>query len=105
MKSLDEVSDDFEMHLSENAGPYNDPDLIGEMASSRESWSPAARTLAVPDPDLIGGFADQVAPPIHLLQGLGVKFDFLPPQFLSTDGRWFGHTSVSQCKTRGAPSP
>src|SRR3546814_14697095 len=83
MKSLDEVSDDFEAHLSENAGPYNDPDLIGEMASSRESWSHAARTLAVPDPDLIGGFADQVAPTIQWLQGLGVKFDFLPTQFLT----------------------
>src|SRR3546814_4644719 len=43
MKSLDEASDDFEMHLSENAGPYNDPDLIGEMASSRESWSQIGR--------------------------------------------------------------
>ncbi|MBV7482766.1 FAD-dependent oxidoreductase [Bordetella sp. BOR01] len=83
MKSLDEVSDDFEAHLSENAGPYNDPDLIGEMANSRESWSHAARTLAVPDPDLIAGFADQVAPTIQWLQGLGVKFDFLPTQFLT----------------------
>lgn len=83
MKSLDEVSDDFEAHLSENAGPYNDPDLIGEMAGSRESWSHAARTLAVSGPDLIGGFADQVAPTIQWLQGLGVKFDFLPTQFLT----------------------
>ncbi|MBO9356141.1 FAD-dependent oxidoreductase [Bordetella petrii] len=83
MKSLDEVSDDFETHLSENAGPYNDPDLIGEMANSRESWSHAARTLAVPDPDLIDGFAAQVAPTIKWLQGLGVKFDFLPTQFLT----------------------
>jgi len=83
MKSLDEVSDDFETHLSENAGPYNDPDLIGEMANSRESWSHTARTLAVPDPDLIDGFAAQVAPTIKWLQGLGVKFDFLPTQFLT----------------------
>src|SRR3546814_15923790 len=35
MKSLDEVSDDVEAHLSENAGPYNDPDLLGAMAGSR----------------------------------------------------------------------
>jgi len=83
MKSLDAVSDDFEAHLSENAGPYNDPDLIGEMAGSRDGWSHAARTLAVPDPELIGGFADQVPATIQWLQGLGVKFDFLPTQFLT----------------------
>lgn len=62
MKSLDEVSDDFEMHLSENAGPYNDPDFIGEMNGARESWSHAARSLAIPDPELICEFADQVPP-------------------------------------------
>lgn len=83
MKSLDEVSDDFEMHLSENAGPYNDPDFIGEMNGARESWSHAARSLAIPDPELICEFADQVPPTIKWLQGLGVKFDFLPTQFLT----------------------
>lgn len=83
MKSLNEVSDDFEMHLSENAGPYNDPDLIGEMAGDRASWSHATRTLGVPTPDLISGFAEQVAPTVNWLQGLGVKFDFLPTQFLT----------------------
>lgn len=83
MKSLDEVSDDFEMHLSENAGPYNDPDFIGEMNGARESWSHAARSLAIPDSELICEFADQVPPTIKWLQGLGVKFDFLPTQFLT----------------------
>lgn len=83
MKSLDEVSDDFEMHLSENAGPYNDPDFIGEMSGSRETWSHGARALAIPDPELIGQFADHVPPTIKWLQNLGVKFDFLPTQFLT----------------------
>lgn len=84
MKSLNEVSDDFEMHLSENAGPYNDPDFIGEMAGARESWSHAARALAIPDPELIGEFANQVPSTIKWLQELGVKFDFLPTQFLTS---------------------
>lgn len=83
MKSLDEVSDDFEAHLSENAGPYNDPDFIGEMSGPRESWSHGARSLAIPDPELIFEFAEQVPPTIKWLQGMGVKFDFLPTQFLT----------------------
>ncbi len=83
MKSLDEVSDDFEMHLSENAGPYNDPDFIGEMSGGRESWSHGARSLAIPDPEQICTFADEVPPTIKWLQSIGVKFDFLPTQFLT----------------------
>ena len=84
MKSLNEVSDDFEMHLSENAGPYNDPDFIGEMGGARQSWSHAARSLAIPDPELICEFAGQVPSTIQWLQGLGVRFDFLPTQFLTS---------------------
>lgn len=83
MKSLTEVSDDFELHLSENAGPYNDPDLIGEMSNSPESWSHAARSLAIPDPELINGFSAHVPGTIEWLQSMGVKFDFLPTQFLT----------------------
>ncbi len=83
MKSLDEVADDFEEHLSENAGPYNDPDFINEMSGPRESWSHGARSLAIPDPELICTFADAVPPTIKWLQGIGVKFDFLPTQFLT----------------------
>jgi len=83
MKSLEEVSDDFESHLAENVGPYNDPDLVGEMLNSRETWSHAARSLAFSDPEVIGNFAANVPPTIKWLQGMGVKFDFLPTQFLT----------------------
>ena len=83
MKSLDEVSDDFESHLAENVGHYNDPDLVGEMLNSRETWSHAARSLAFSDPEVIGNFAANVPPTIKWLQGMGVKFDFLPTQFLT----------------------
>ena len=84
MKALDEVTDDFETDLASNVGLYVDPDLTNEMAAGgRENWSHAARTLALSDPEVIGSFADHVAPTIKWLQGLGVKFDFLPTQFLT----------------------
>lgn len=83
MKSLTEVSDDFETHLAENAGPYIDPDLTAEMAGGRESWSHVTRMLASPDPEIIGQFAEHVPGTIAWLQELGVRFDFLPTQFLT----------------------
>ncbi|OZI38642.1 FAD-binding dehydrogenase [Bordetella genomosp. 10] len=83
MKAIDQVSDDFETHLAENAGVYMDPDFAAEMVRDRASWSHAARTLAVLDPELISCFADNVPDTIAWLQGMGVKFDFLPTQFLT----------------------
>ncbi|HEY9280425.1 MAG TPA: FAD-dependent oxidoreductase, partial [Eoetvoesiella sp.] len=83
MKAIDEVSDDFEMHLAENVGPYVDPDMAAEMGQDRASWSHVTRSLAIPDPEVIGNFAEQVPDTIRWLQGLGVKFDFLPTAFLT----------------------
>jgi len=83
MKAIDQVSDDFEEHLAENAGVYMDPDFAAEMVQGRESWSHAARTLSVLDPELISCFADHVPPTLAWLQDMGVKFDFLPTQFLT----------------------
>ena len=84
MKAMDEVTDDFETYLASNIGLYVDPDLTNEMASGgRDNWSHVTRTLAVPDPEVIGNFADHVPSTIAWLQGLGVKFDFLPTQFLT----------------------
>ncbi|MBZ1350207.1 FAD-binding protein [Alcaligenaceae bacterium LF4-65] len=83
MKALDQVTDDFEDFLASNVGLYVEPDLMAEMATGRENWSHATRTLALPDTEVIGNFADKVPPTIKWLQGLGVKFDFLPTQFLT----------------------
>lgn len=83
MKAIDAVSDDFETHLAENVGPYVDPDFAGEMARDRSSRSPMARALAIPDADVLATFADRVPDTIRWLQSLGVKFDFLPTQFLT----------------------
>lgn len=83
MKALDQVTDDFEDYLASNVGLYVEPDLMAEMATGRENWSHATRTLALPDTEVIGNFADKVPPTIKWLQDLGVKFDFLPTQFLT----------------------
>jgi tricarballylate dehydrogenase len=83
MKALDQVTDDFEDYLASNVGLYVEPDLMAEMATGRDNWSHATRTLALPDTEVIGNFADKVPPTIKWLQGLGVKFDFLPTQFLT----------------------
>lgn len=83
MKAIDEVSDDFETHLAENVGPYVDPDMTAEMGQDSGSWSHITRSLAIPDSELIGNFADKVPGTISWLQGLGVKFDFLPTAFLT----------------------
>lgn len=83
MKAIDQVTDDFETYLASNVGLYADPELMAEMSTGRENWSHVARSLAIPDPEVIGNFADHVPSTIHWLQGLGVKFDFLPTQFLT----------------------
>ena len=83
MKAHDQVSDDFETHLAENAGVYMDPDLVAEMGQDRASWSHMTRTLGVADPELIAHFAEHVPGTIAWLKDLGVKFDFLPTQFLT----------------------
>lgn len=83
MKSHEEVSDDFMTHLAENAGYYIDPDLTGEMAGPRSSWSHVTRSLGVPDTGVIEALADNVPRTIAWLKTLGVRFDFLPTQFLT----------------------
>ncbi|MGY2491762.1 FAD-dependent oxidoreductase [Cupriavidus sp. CP313] len=84
MKSLSEVADDFDEHLAAHSGKYVDPDMTAEMALDPASWSQATRSLAVPDADMLGAFAEQVPGAIAWLQDIGVRFDFLPTQFLTS---------------------
>ena len=83
MKGFETVSDDFEMHLAENAGFYQDPDLMNEMALDKSSWSAQTAALPIADTNVIEAFSDNIAPTIQWLQEVGVKFDFLPTQFLT----------------------
>ncbi|WP_270934623.1 FAD-dependent oxidoreductase [Falsiroseomonas oryzae] len=84
MKSHTEVTDDFETMLAENgSSPYIDPDLAAQVAREPEHRSGHARGIGLLDPNVIGTFADEAGPTIAWLKGLGVRFDFLPTQFLT----------------------
>ncbi len=84
MKSDSEVSDDFDSFLAEHAGVYQDPDLVGETVRERSSWSQQARATAAVDAEVISAFSDNVPSTIEWLREQGVKFDFLPTQFLTS---------------------
>jgi tricarballylate dehydrogenase len=81
MKSHAEVTDDFETHLAENGSGCVDPELVEDAASSKPSA--LARALSIADPNLIERFAERAGDTIKWLQGLGVRFEFLPTQFLT----------------------
>ncbi|MSO77337.1 MAG: FAD-dependent oxidoreductase [Alphaproteobacteria bacterium] len=83
MKSEREVTDDFEAHIAENCSGYVDPELIEEAGRAPETRVAAARALSLADPDFIETFAASCGPTIAWLKGLGVRFDFLPTQFLT----------------------
>jgi len=83
MKSHTEVTDDFETYLAESGHGYVDPDLIGETARPMSDRAPYATALSVTEPEFIATLADQAGPTIAWLEGLGVRFDFLPTQFLT----------------------
>lgn len=81
MKSHSEVSDDFETHLAENGSGRVDPDLVEDAANSKPSA--LARALSIADPNLIERVAERAGDTIAWLQGMGVRFEFLPTQFLT----------------------
>ena len=81
MKSLTEVTDDFESHLAENGSGAVDPELVEEAAASQRGA--LAKALSIADPSLIERFAASAGNTIAWLQGMGVRFDFLPTQFLT----------------------
>src|SRR3954452_5379145 len=83
MKSEAEVTDDFEVHLAENSSGYVDPDLIAESARPLGQRVAYAAALSIAEPGFIATFADQAGPTIAWLKGFGLRFDFLPTQFLT----------------------
>jgi tricarballylate dehydrogenase len=83
MKSEHEVTDDFEAHLAENGGGYLDPELVRHTTSSYEQWPSIVKTLSFADPEVIAAFANGCGPTVQWLKTFGIKFDFLPTQFLT----------------------
>jgi tricarballylate dehydrogenase len=83
MKSETEVTDDFEEQFAQNAGGYLDPALVHLAAGPREGWPSALKAMSFADPDLVSAFADAAGPTVQWLKTFGVRFDFLPTQFLT----------------------
>jgi tricarballylate dehydrogenase len=83
MKSESEVTDDFETHIAENCSGYLDPELIEETARERSARAASARALSLADPDFIQTFAEKAGPTVAWMKRFGVRFDFLPTQFLT----------------------
>ena len=80
MKSHAEVTDDFEVMLAENGSGAIDPELIEEAVAGESNL---ARSLSIADPSMLEAFANGAGPTIAWLEGFGVRFDFLPTQFLT----------------------
>jgi tricarballylate dehydrogenase len=83
MKSETEVTDDFETHLAENGAGAISPALIEEAGQPPQSRSALVNTLSIADPDVIEALAANAGPTIAWMKGHGVRFDFLPTQFLT----------------------
>jgi tricarballylate dehydrogenase len=83
MKSETQVTDDFEEMFATNAGGYLDPSLVHLAAGPREQWPTPLKSLGFADPDIVSAFADAAGPTVRWLKGFGVRFDFLPTQFLT----------------------
>ncbi|MDH5534806.1 MAG: FAD-dependent oxidoreductase [Betaproteobacteria bacterium] len=83
MKSETEVTDDFEEQFAQNAGGYLDPALMHLASQPRESWPTVLKAMSFADPDLVLAFADAAGPTVQWLKSFGVRFDFLPTQFLT----------------------
>jgi tricarballylate dehydrogenase len=83
MKSETETTDDFEEKLAENSSGYVDPDLIAVVSRPDQDRAKYARGLSLMEPDVIGTLADNAGPTITWLKQFGLRFDFLPTQFLT----------------------
>jgi tricarballylate dehydrogenase len=83
MKSETDVTDDFEEMFAANAGGYLDPALVHLASGPRGEWPALLKTLGFADPEVVSAFAEAAGPTVQWLKSFGVRFDFLPTQFLT----------------------
>ncbi len=83
MKSETEVTDDFEAHIAENGSGSISPSLIAESAQPMGSRSPLINSLSIADPEVVEALAANAGPTVAWMKTFGVRFDFLPTQFLT----------------------
>lgn len=84
MKSLDEVSDDFEERLLGDFTGYPDPGLLVESLRGSTSWSAPLRSLSTVSPEVVGVLAEEAGPTLRWIAAHGVRFASLPTPFLTT---------------------
>ncbi|BFM15706.1 FAD-dependent tricarballylate dehydrogenase TcuA [Maricurvus nonylphenolicus] len=70
-----ELNDMFYMSYGINKGFHVDPDIEAETVSDYENWSQLAKTAQFVDPELLGSFAEAVAPTLEWLTERGIKID------------------------------
>ena len=68
MKNESEVSDDFELSFSMNAGYNLDPNLLSAIAFPYRDWPSMVKAHPLPDPELIATFAASAGPTIKWLK-------------------------------------
>jgi tricarballylate dehydrogenase len=83
MKSESEVTDDFEEMFAANAGGYLDPSLVHLASQPHDAWPGILKAMSFADPELVSAFAEAAGPTVQWLKTFGIRFDFLPTQFLT----------------------
>jgi tricarballylate dehydrogenase len=83
MKSEHEVTDDFEHMFATHAGGYLDPSLVHMTSEPREQWPRIVKSMSFADPEVVSAFARAAGPTVQWLKSFGLRFDFLPTQFLT----------------------
>ncbi len=83
MKSETEVTDDFETHLVDNGGGYLDPLLMDSTKDPYADWPTIVKALSFADPEVVSAFAANCGETVQWIKSCGVRFDFLPTQFLT----------------------
>jgi tricarballylate dehydrogenase len=83
MKNDSEIADDFEQHFANNPGWNIDPNALDALTDNYEQWPAWVKAHSLPDPEVVGAFAESVAPTIAWLKGFGLKFGPQPIYLLT----------------------
>ncbi|WP_262402248.1 FAD-dependent oxidoreductase [Actinomadura sp. CNU-125] len=84
MKSIDEVSDDFEERLLGDFQGHPDPGLLVESLRDPASWTAPLKSMSVADPQVVATLAERAGPTLRWIAGHGVRFERLATAFLTT---------------------
>lgn len=83
MKNDAEIADDFEEQLVSNAGLNIDLNVLQSLSQDYDNWPANVKAHPLPDPEVIGRFADRVPPTLGWLKSFGLKFSVQPTYLLT----------------------